>query len=128
MDYSILEKCPLFAGIPAKHLREMLEESDNDAYEWLYEEYGNGPLDAYLSDARASVRYSSGGRYAYYTAASFARMWWQAYSLMETVPACEKGGTSLVAKPMPQMPASVLRLRAVMPDANLVWWSDVLRP
>lgn len=27
MDYSILEKCPLFAGIPAKHLREMLEET-----------------------------------------------------------------------------------------------------
>ena len=73
-------------------IREMLEESDNDAYEWLYEEYGNGPLDAYLSDARASVRYSSGGRYAYYTAASFARMWWQAYGLMETVPACEAAG------------------------------------
>ena len=47
---------------------------------------------------------------------------------LKTVPACENGGTSLVAKPMPQMPASVLRLRAVMPDANLVWWSDVLRP
>ena len=73
-------------------IREMLEESDNDAYEWLYEEYGNGPLDAYLSDARASVRYSPGGRYAYYTAGSFARMWWQAYGLMETVPACEAAG------------------------------------
>lgn len=73
-------------------IREMLEESDNDAYEWLYQEYGNGVLDAYLSDARASVRYSPGGRYAYYTAGSFARMWWQAYSLMETVPACEAAG------------------------------------
>ena len=27
MDYSILEKCTLFAGVPAKYLREMLEET-----------------------------------------------------------------------------------------------------
>ena len=47
---------------------------------------------------------------------------------LKTVSACEKGGTSLVAKPMPQMPTSALRLHAVMPGANLVWWSDVLRP
>ena len=47
---------------------------------------------------------------------------------LKTVPACENGGTSLVAKPMPQMPASVLRLHAIMPGAKLVWWSDVLRP
>ena len=45
-----------------------------------------------------------------------------------TVPACEKGSTSLVAKPWSKQPASVLRLHAIMPGAKLVWWSDVLRP
>ena len=44
-----------------------------------------------------------------------------------TVPACDKGETSLAADPEGR-PAAALRVYARMSDTNLVWWSDVLRP
>ena len=44
-----------------------------------------------------------------------------------TVPAGETGNKTLTANPKGQ-PADTLRVYARMPNANLVWWSDVLRP
>ena len=73
-------------------VRDVLVESDNDSYEWMYETYGNSVLDKYVSDARASIRYSSGKQYAYYDTASFARMWKHAYDLMLSVPDCDAVG------------------------------------
>ena len=73
-------------------VRDVLVESDNDSYEWMYLTYGNSVLDKYLSDARASVRYSPGERYAYYSTAAFARMWKHAYDLMQSVPDCDAVG------------------------------------
>ena len=73
-------------------VRNVLVESDNYDYEWLSEIYGNSAFDKYISDARASIRYSEGAQYAYYSTASFARMWKHAYDLMQSMPDCDAAG------------------------------------
>ena len=45
-----------------------------------------------------------------------------------TVNACEKGTASLSAKPRSESPSATLRVFAWMSGANLLWWSDVLKP
>ncbi len=89
---AIAEAHPEVVTDARQALWETLVESDNDAYEWLCEQYGNSTLDYYLKAARASVRYSETVRYAYYNALSFARLWKHAYDLMLTVPACDEAG------------------------------------